>query len=142
MMVELLLETYIRYEACRHPSMTIEVQRVYGKHAIRRGKRFLVDRLWPRGVRKADLPIDGWLKDVAPSDSLRRWFGHDPDRWGEFVRRYGKELDRHPEAWIPLDKAAKRGRLILLFAAKDEEHNNAVALRDYLERNMRTKRPL
>jgi uncharacterized protein YeaO (DUF488 family) len=116
--------------------MTIEVRRVYSKHPIHRGKCFLVDRLWPRGVRKADLPIDGWLKDVAPSDELRRWFGHDPDRWGEFVRRYRKELDRHPEAWVPLGKAAKRGRLILLFAAKDEEHNNAVALRDYLERNM------
>jgi uncharacterized protein YeaO (DUF488 family) len=117
--------------------MTIEVQRVYSKHPIRHGKRFLVDRLWPRGVRKADLPIDGWLKDVAPSDELRRWFAHDPQRWGEFVRRYGKELDRHPEAWVALGKAAKRGRLILLFSAKDEEHNNAVALRDYLERNMR-----
>ena len=135
--LELSRETHIRYGPCEHPAMPIEVQRVYSKHPIHHAKRFLVDRLWPRGVRKADLPIDGWLKDVAPSDELRRWFGHDPQRWDEFVRRYGKELDRHPEAWVPLRKAAKRSRLILLFAAKDEEHNNAVALRDYLERNMR-----
>lgn len=116
--------------------MSIEVQRVYEHGPAGRGRRFLVDRLWPRGVRKENLPLDGWLKDVAPSDRLRRWFGHDPRRWDEFVRRYGAELDEHPEAWKPLRDAARRGRVVLLFGAKDEEHNNAVALREYLERKL------
>ena len=116
--------------------MSIEVQRVYGEPATRRGRRFLVDRLWPRGVRKEDLGLDAWVKEVAPSDRLRRWFGHDAARWDEFVRRYRAELDAHPDAWKPLRDAAKRGRVVLLFGAKDEEHNNAVALRDYLERKL------
>lgn len=115
--------------------MSIEVQRVYDK-PLHRGRRFLVDRLWPRGVRKEDLPLAGWLKDVAPSDRLRRWFGHDPERWREFSRRYREELDDHPEAWQPLLDAARRGHLVLLYGAKDEEHNNAVALRQYLERRL------
>jgi uncharacterized protein YeaO (DUF488 family) len=113
--------------------MSIEIQRAYGNGKTGRGRRFLVDRLWPRGVRKENLPLDGWLKDVAPTDALRKWFGHDPDRWAEFVRRYHRELDRHPEAWEPLRNAAKRGRVVLLFGAKDDAHNNAVALRQYLE---------
>ncbi len=112
--------------------MSIDVQRVYDERPRHRGRRFLVDRLWPRGIRKADLPLDGWLRDVAPSDELRRWFGHDPTRWSEFVRRYRDELDHHPEAWKPLRDAAKRGSVILLFGAKDEEHNNAIALQQYL----------
>lgn len=117
--------------------MSIEVRRVYDEQQRgRRGRRFLVDRLWPRGVRKDSLPLEGWLKDVAPSDRLRRWFGHDPERSGEFVRRYGAELDEHPEAWRPLRDAARRGRVVLLFGAKDEEHNNAVALQRYLERKL------
>jgi uncharacterized protein YeaO (DUF488 family) len=113
-------------------TVSIEVQRVYEPH-LGRGKKFLVDRLWPRGVKKADLTLDGWLKDVAPSDELRRWFAHEPDRWQEFTRRYGAELDHHPDAWKPLRNAAKRGRVVLLFAAKDPEHNNAVFLRQYVE---------
>jgi uncharacterized protein YeaO (DUF488 family) len=117
--------------------MSIAVERVYGDHPAVRGRRFLVDRLWPRGIRKSDLPMSGWMKDVAPSDSLRRWFGHDPDRWAEFVRRYDEELDEHPEAWRPLRNAALRGRVVLLFGAKDEEHNNAVALKQYLEKRLR-----
>jgi uncharacterized protein YeaO (DUF488 family) len=121
--------------------MSIEVQRVYRERPARRGRRFLVDRLWPRGVRKADLLLDGWLKDVAPSDELRRWFGHDPGRWDEFVRRYRRELDGHPEAWTPLRDAAKRGRVVLLFGAKDEEHNNAIALQQYLEKKLRRAAP-
>lgn len=115
--------------------MSIDVQRVYD-HPLHRGRHFLVDRLWPRGVRKSDLPLDGWLRDVAPSDRLRRWFAHDPDRWDEFLRRYREELDEHPDAWKPLLDAAKRGHVVLLFGAKDEEHNNAVALRRYLERKL------
>jgi uncharacterized protein YeaO (DUF488 family) len=118
--------------------MSVEVQRVYEREggAARRGRRFLVDRLWPRGVRSEDLALDGWLKDVAPSDRLRRWFGHDARRWDEFARRYREELDEHPEAWQALLDAAKRGRVVLLFSAKDEEHNNAVVLRQYIERKL------
>jgi uncharacterized protein YeaO (DUF488 family) len=119
--------------------MSIEIQRVYDEPAAHRGRRVLVDRLWPRGVRKADLALDAWMKDVAPSDRLRRWFGHDPSRWDEFVRRYREELDAHPDAWKPLRDAAKRGRVVLLFGAKDEEHNNAVALRKYLERKLASR---
>ena len=95
------------------------------------GVRFLVDRLWPRGVKKTDLRIDGWLKDVVPSDSLRRWFGHDPKKWSEFRRRYHAELDQHPEVCGEIRKAARRGRVTLVYSAHDAEHNNAVALKDY-----------
>jgi uncharacterized protein YeaO (DUF488 family) len=116
--------------------MSIEVQRVYEARHTRRGRQFLVDRLWPRGVKKADLELDGWLKDVAPSDRLRRWFAHDPNRWDEFAHRYADELDQHPDAWKPLRDAAKRGKVVLLFGAKDEAHNNAVALKQYLERKL------
>lgn len=98
------------------------------------GARFLVDRLWPRGVRKDQLELDDWLKDLAPSDALRHWFGHDPDKWKEFRRRYHAELDAHPAAVHRLVAAAGRGNVTLLFGAHDIEHNNAVALREYIER--------
>lgn len=120
--------------------MSIEIQRVYEESGDHRGRRFLVDRLWPRGVRKEDVAMDAWVKDVAPSDRLRHWFGHDPKRWDAFVRRYHEELDAHPDAWKPLLDAAKRGRVVLLFGAKDPEHNNAVALRDYLESKLARRR--
>jgi len=100
------------------------------------GRRFLVDRLWPRGVNKERLRLDGWLKDVAPSDELRRWFGHDPQRWEEFRRRYAAELDARPEAWRPLMEAAEQGDVTLLYGAKDTEHNQAVVLREHLVRAM------
>jgi len=99
------------------------------------GRRFLVDRVWPRGVTKEDLHLDGWIRDAAPSTELRRWFGHDPARWEEFRRRYSAELDARPEAWAPLREAAAHGDVVLLFGAKDTEHNQAVALRDYLRAN-------
>lgn len=114
-------------------AMMIRVKRVYEPAASRDGARFLVDRLWPRGVRKEGLRLTGWLKEIAPSAGLRNWFGHDPERWNEFRRRYGSELDRHPEAWRPLLDAAQKGTVTLLFAARDQEHNNAVALKSYLE---------
>jgi uncharacterized protein YeaO (DUF488 family) len=97
------------------------------------GARFLVDRLWPRGVARDALALDGWLRDAAPSDELRRWFGHDPARWEEFRRRYVAELDASPETWAPLRDAAAAGDVVLLYAARDREHNNAVVLRDHLE---------
>ena len=109
----------------------IHLARVYDDDAGD-SPRFLVERLWPRGVRRADLQLEAWLKDVAPSSELRRWFGHDPQKWTEFRRRYAAELDCHPEAWKPLVDAAISGDVTLLYSSHDVEHNNAVALRDYL----------
>ncbi|MGN6243047.1 MAG: DUF488 domain-containing protein [Motilibacteraceae bacterium] len=99
-------------------------------------RAFLVDRLWPRGVRKEELTLDGWVRDAAPSTELRRWFGHDPARWEEFRRRYAAELDADPQAWGPLRDAAAEGDVLLVFSARDQVHNNAVALRDYLRRTL------
>jgi uncharacterized protein YeaO (DUF488 family) len=110
----------------------ITVARVHDHGTARDRPRFLVDRLWPRGVRRADLELDDWLKDVGPSDDLRRWFRHEPEKWEEFRRRYFAELDRHPGAWRPLADAAADGDITLLYGSRDGEHNNAVALREYL----------
>jgi uncharacterized protein YeaO (DUF488 family) len=110
----------------------ITLARVYD-HASAGGRpRFLVERLWPRGVRRADLQLDDWVKDVGPSTELRRWFGHEPEKWDEFRRRYFAELDSRPEAWEPLRDAADAGDITLLYSSHDAEHNNAVALREYL----------
>jgi uncharacterized protein YeaO (DUF488 family) len=111
---------------------SVRVARVYDRQELPEGRRFLVERLWPRGIRREDLGLDDWLRDVAPSTPLRRWFGHDPERWEEFRRRYVAELDAAPDAWRPLLDAARTGPVVLLYSARDEEHNNAVALRDYL----------
>jgi uncharacterized protein YeaO (DUF488 family) len=110
----------------------IHLARVHDADDDGTGPRFLVERLWPRGVRRADLRFTAWLRDVAPSDELRRWFGHEPDRWDEFRRRYSAELDGRPEAWAPLREAAVKGDVTLLYSSRDVEYNNAVALRDYL----------
>jgi uncharacterized protein YeaO (DUF488 family) len=112
--------------------MMIRAKRVYEPPAADDGRRFLVDRLWPRGVKKATMRLDGWLKDVAPSAELRRWFGHKPARWAAFRRRYFAELDQHSAAWEPLLAEPARGPVKLLFSARDIQHNNAVALRDFL----------
>jgi uncharacterized protein YeaO (DUF488 family) len=109
----------------------ITLARVYDD-GVGRGPRFLVERLWPRGVRRADLHLSDWLPDVGPSSELRRWFGHEPLRWEEFRRRYFDELERHPEAWRPLRDAAAAGDITLLYSSRDVEHNNAVALREFL----------
>jgi uncharacterized protein YeaO (DUF488 family) len=93
-----------------------------------------VDRLWPRGIKKEAARLDAWLKEIAPSDTLRREFGHSGDRWPEFRRRYFRELAKNPEALRPILEAAKRGPVTLLFAARDTDRNNAIALRDYLLR--------
>ncbi|MCL5270133.1 MAG: DUF488 family protein [bacterium] len=100
------------------------------------GARVLVDRLWPRGLRKDQLPIDQWAREVAPSRELIRWFGHDPAKWDEFRRRYLCELGAKPDAVAPLVDAARRGRLTLVFGARDATHNNAVVLREYLLRRL------
>jgi uncharacterized protein YeaO (DUF488 family) len=95
----------------------------------------LVDRIWPRGLSKESLPLDAWLKDLAPSTELRKWFAHAPAKWPEFKARYFRELDAQPEATMQLLDLGRRGRLTLVFAAKDGQHNNAVALKEYLERH-------
>ena len=112
----------------------IKLKRAYEPAVRTDGARFLIERLWPRGVKKESLPIRGWLKDVAPSTELRKWFSHDPKKWLEFRRRYFSELKTHEQSLEPLLEAARRGRVTLIFSSHDTEHNNAVALRSYLER--------
>ncbi|MEI8235237.1 MAG: DUF488 domain-containing protein [Verrucomicrobiota bacterium] len=116
--------------------MTIRIQRVYEPASKEDGARFLVERLWPRGTKKEALPMEAWCKDAAPSQELRRWFQHDPDKWHAFERRYRAELDQNPKAWEPLLKAAQHGVVTLLYSAHDAEHNNAVTLRSYLEKHL------
>jgi uncharacterized protein YeaO (DUF488 family) len=116
--------------ASRRPQ--VKLKRAYVPASPDDGMRILVDRLWPRGVRKADAAIDRWLKEIAPSIALRRWFGHDPARWNEFVRRYKAELAEHRDLLGELRDIARRNAVTLVFAARDEEHNEAVVLRDLL----------
>ena len=115
----------------------IRVKRVYEDIEENDGKRFLVERLWPRGVRKADLIMDAWLKDVAPSASLRRWFSHDPGKWDGFQERYRNELNENPGAWETIFEAAKQGNVTLLYSARDTEHNSALLLKSFLEEKIR-----
>ena len=111
----------------------IKLKRVYEKEDPDDGVRYLIERLWPRGVKKTSLRIDGWLKDAGPSTELRKWFSHDPAKWQEFRRRYFAELDRTPDAWAPIRDAARHGTVTLLYSSHDTEHNNAVALKEYVE---------
>ncbi len=110
----------------------VRIRRIYDEPAAEDGKRILVDRLWPRGIAKEKARIDEWLKEIAPSDELRKWFGHDPARWDEFRERYRRELEAKAELLDQLRGLTKKGTVTLLFAAKDEEHNNAVALKEIL----------
>ena len=112
--------------------MQIWLKRAYERPGDKDGTRILVDRIWPRGVSKEDLQLDTWLKEIAPSEGLRKWFDHDPKRWDEFKRRYFAELDNRQEAMEELLSKVRNGRVTLIFAAHDEEHNNAVALKEYL----------
>jgi len=100
------------------------------------GTRFLVERLWTRGLSKAKLHVDAWLKEVGPSTELRKWFGHDPTKWDDFRKRYRRELDSRPDAWQPIVSAARRGLVTLAYNSHDTEQNNAVALQEYLEAKM------
>jgi uncharacterized protein YeaO (DUF488 family) len=111
----------------------IKLKRAYDSASNDDGIRFLVERLWPRGVKKTALRLDAWLKDVAPSTGLRQWFSHDPAKWTEFQRCYRRELDATPEALEPILKAARRGRVTLVYSSRDAEHNNAVVLKAYAE---------
>jgi uncharacterized protein YeaO (DUF488 family) len=108
------------------------IKRAYEPASPEDGSRFLVDRLWPRGIRKEALALSAWLKDVAPSDALRRWFGHDPARWVEFRRRYRTELKSNRAALQPVRDALSHGVVTLVYSAHDEAHNQAVVLREYL----------
>lgn len=114
----------------------VSVKRVYEPAQAADGRRFLVERLWPRGVRKESLRLDGWLKEVAPSTELRKWFSHDPAKWTEFRWRYFAELDAQFDAVQPLLEAARQGKVTLLYSSHDQRHNNAVALEEYLERKL------
>src|ERR1051325_8833150 len=118
----------------------IRVKRVYEPAAATDGTRFLVDRLWPRGLKKEDVKMQRWMKGVSPTNQLRLWFGHDPAKWKEFKRRYFAELDQEPEAWQPLLEAAQKDDITLVFSAHDEDHNNAVALKQYLEKRLNPKK--
>jgi len=114
--------------------LDIQLKRAYLPPSDADGVRVLVDRLWPRGLRKSDAAIDRWLKDIAPSTELRRWFGHDPERWSEFRRRYRAELSHKADLLAELRRIAREGRLTLIYAARDELHNEAVVLRDEISR--------
>jgi len=113
--------------------MSIHVKRAYDPPAKNDGFRVLVDRVWPRGLTKDKLKLDEWLKDVAPSTDLRKWFGHDPAKWGTFRDRYFRELKARDEPVKQLREKARKGDVTLVFGAKDAEHNNATALKEYLE---------
>ena len=111
----------------------IKLKRAYDRASRDDGVRYLVERLWPRGLKKTELQLDGWLKEVAPSPELRKWFGHDPAKWPQFRQRYFTELKAHEQSLEPLLKAARRGPVTLVFSSHDIEHNAAVALRNYLK---------
>ncbi len=114
--------------------MTLQIKRIYEPPSKEDGVRILVDRLWPRGVSKDEAHVDAWLKDIAPSADLRRWFGHDTDKWNEFRRRYKAELEHNPAAVDELKRQIGQSPVTLLYGAKDTEHNNAVVLRDFVSR--------
>jgi uncharacterized protein YeaO (DUF488 family) len=111
----------------------VKIKRVYDQPEKADGKRVLVDRLWPRGIKKDDAGLDLWLKDIAPSNDLRKWFSHDPSKWQEFKEQYRKELENKPGMVADLKKAAMQETVTLLFAAKDADRNNAVVLKEMIE---------
>jgi uncharacterized protein YeaO (DUF488 family) len=115
---------------------TVRLKRVYEPASAEDGRRLLVDRLWPRGVSKTRADLTAWVRDVAPSAELRKWFGHDPARWDEFQRRYRQELAANPAAVQELVDAAGQGPVTLVYAARDEQHNEAVILQQLLQERL------
>lgn len=118
------------------PNANVRLKRAYEPPAADDGIRILVDRLWPRAISKEALALDEWMKDIAPSTELRRWFGHDPSRWHEFCRRYAAEVHAHQDLLDELRARARKGRITLVFSARDERHNDAVALRGFILRGL------
>ncbi|GAP06449.1 uncharacterized conserved protein [Anaerolinea thermolimosa] len=116
--------------------MALKIKRIYEPAEIGDGRRFFVERLWPRGFKKEAAKIEAWLKEVAPSTELRRWYAHDLARWEEFTQRYRAELEACPSAWQFLLEAAEKGDVTLLYSARDIEHNSALVLRDFLMHNL------
>jgi uncharacterized protein YeaO (DUF488 family) len=116
----------------RVPASNVKLKRAYDPPAANDGTRILIDRLWPRGVTKERAAIDQWMKDIAPSTELRKWFGHDPARWDEFCRRYAKEVRQHGELLNQLRSLARQGSITLVYSAHDEKHNDAVELRNLI----------
>ena len=116
------------------PASHVKLKRAYEPADPDDGTRILVDRLWPRGVSKAEAAVDSWLKEIAPSTELRQWFGHDPARWPEFLRRYTEELRQHEAVLNEIRALARKGTVTLVYGARDEMHNDAVALKDVLLR--------
>ena len=114
----------------------VKTKRIYDEASPADGKRFLVDRLWPRGIKREEVRIDEWLKDIAPSTELRKWFSHEPAKWQEFKNRYKKELENKTELTGKLQAEAKKRTITLLFAAKDREHANAEVLKEVLDKAM------
>ncbi len=117
----------------------LKLKRAYDPVSRTDGRRLLVERLWPRGLSKATLHVEAWLKEVGPSTELRKWFSHDPEKWPRFRTRYFRELDAHPEAWRPIVSAARRGTVTLIYSSHDTGHNNAVALQEYLQPKIRRR---
>jgi uncharacterized protein YeaO (DUF488 family) len=113
--------------------MKIKLKRVYDPASKADGIRILVERLWPRGIKKDDLQMDLWLKEIAPSTDLRKWFSHDPAKWEQFQQKYHQELDANPDAIKLIKQEIHRGTVTLLYSSKDAEHNNALSLKKYLE---------
>ena len=116
----------------RVPARNVKLKRAYDPPSADDGRRILIDRLWPRGISKQRAAIDHWMKDIAPSTELRKWFGHDPARWDEFRRRYAKEVHQHAELLDQLRALARQGPITLVYSAHDEKHNDAVELRELI----------
>jgi uncharacterized protein YeaO (DUF488 family) len=121
-----------RTMSARVPAANVKLKRAYEPPSPEDGTRILVDRLWPRGVSKQKAALDHWMKEIAPSTELRKWFGHDPKRWKEFRRRYAEEMRQHPDLLAELRSLARRHKITLVYSAHDETHNDAVVLRDVL----------
>lgn len=119
------------------PAMAIYTKRIYENPANEDGYRVLVDQLWPRGLRKEDARIDRWVKEIAPTTELRKWYNHDPEKWTEFRRRYFEELDRRPETVSELVEIAKKRKITFLFSSKETKLNNATALKEYIENKLK-----
>jgi uncharacterized protein YeaO (DUF488 family) len=120
--------------------MRIYTKRVYEKTSKKDGYRILVDRLWPRGISKKDVKVDLWLKEIAPSTKLRTWFGHDPAKWQDFKSSYFLELQKNPQLIAQIIEKAQVGAITLVFSSKEEKFNNAVALKEYLEKKLKSNK--